>query len=65
MADFCLECTEYLFGEHPSDFHGCISEGEFEDGFLVSVLCEGCGQIWVDHLGRRVEMPEEKDDNER
>jgi len=62
MAEFCLECTQDLFGEElPSDFEGLLSEEEFKEGLLMSVLCEGCGGIWVDHVGRKVEMEKEDD----
>jgi len=54
MADFCLDCAENLFGkELPSDFEGILTEEE--EGYTISVLCEGCGYIEVDHLGKKVD----------
>ncbi len=50
MADFCGQCMKEKFGEGiPSDF-----EGEAPEGETVSVICEGCGFIEVDHTGDRV-----------
>jgi hypothetical protein len=52
-----------MFGEDcPSDFKGLLSEGEFKEGYLLPVLCEGCGYIWVDPKGKKVNKKEE--DNE-
>ncbi len=63
MADFCLECTHEMFGEDcPSDFKGLLSEGEFKEGYLLPVLCEGCGYSWVAPKGKKVNKKEE--DNE-
>jgi len=51
MADFCKECSDKLFGpDTPNDLEGLCEPGE-----MVSVLCEGCGYIWVDHTGKRVD----------
>ena len=56
MADFCLDCVEDLFGKGlPSDFEGILTEKEKEEGYTISVLCEGCGYIEVDHLGKKVD----------
>ena len=38
-----------MFNEDYGDMKGICKEGEF-----VEVLCEECGPIWVDHLGKRV-----------
>lgn len=51
MADFCKECSDEMFGpDVPNDFEGLCEPGE-----MVSVLCEGCGYIWVDHTGKRID----------
>tara|TARA_Y100001963_G_scaffold118777_1_gene165541 strand:- start:132 stop:314 length:183 start_codon:yes stop_codon:yes gene_type:complete len=60
MADFCLDCTHEMFGdEFPSDFKGLLSQEEFEEGYLLPVLCEGCGYIWVDPQGQKIEEKNE------
>ena len=62
MADFCLQCANEMFGteDEPvkSDFHNALTEEEYNDGFVLPVLCEGCGIIEVDHLGRRIDDSE-------
>ncbi len=61
MADFCLECTEELFGQQyarVNDFRNLISKEEYERDYVMRVLCEGCGWIIVDHNGRRIENGE-------
>ena len=42
-----------------SDFKGIISEEMFHEGWVAPVLCEGCGYIEVDNLGKRIEEVEE------
>lgn len=54
MADYCKECSEYLFGEGFGDFEGLAIPGE-----QVYVLCEACGPIYVDHEGKRTEQRDE------
>lgn len=57
MADFCLQCNlDLYFGPH-SDFDhygkaGTITEGDVAKGLGIPVICEGCGFVRVDHLGR-------------
>ena len=46
MADFCKQCSIALFGEDCGDMKGLC-----EDGFYVTVICEGCGVTCVNHLG--------------
>ena len=56
MADFCWECTEEHFGQKyasKNDFANLISKEEFEKDVVAHVLCEGCGFIEVNHLGKR------------
>ena len=66
MADFCLQCANDLFGSSDdpvkSDFHGLLSKEDFYNGYLLPVLCEGCGYIHVDPLGRRSEFKEDAKD---
>jgi hypothetical protein len=62
MADFCLDCTIELFGKNyaeKNDFRGIISKEVVDDGYLASVLCEGCGFIMVDNLGKRISTADE------
>lgn len=55
MAEFCTECAKELFGEEiESDFKGILPKEEFEKGQILSVLCEGCGYIYVNHLGDKL-----------
>ena len=55
MAEFCTECAKELFGEEiESDFKGILPKEEFEKGQISSVLCEGCGYIYVNHLGDKL-----------
>ena len=46
MADFCKACSE----EHFDRDFGELARMASEDG-VVSVICEGCGPIFVDHAG--------------
>tara|TARA_R100000005_G_C4851467_1_gene117602 strand:- start:321 stop:506 length:186 start_codon:yes stop_codon:yes gene_type:complete len=59
VADFCYDCTEELFGQHyapKNDMRNIVSQKEYQEhGITANVLCEGCGFIEVDHLGRRIE----------
>ena len=60
MADFCLECSKELFGEEvKSDFDGILSEDQSQEGFVQPVLCEGCGYICVDHVGKKIESEDD------
>jgi hypothetical protein len=40
--------------EIDSDFKGILPKEEFKKGQILSVLCEGCGYIYVNHLGDRL-----------
>lgn len=66
MADFCWQCSQDMFGSPDapvkSDFHGLLSKEDFYKGYLLPVLCEGCGYIHVDPLGRRSEFKEDAKD---
>lgn len=50
MADFCKDCSIELFGEDFKELANIAREGE-----AAYVLCEGCGYIWVNSKGERVE----------
>ena len=65
MADFCYDCSQELLGVEPesNDFFGLIDEEKVEKGYLISVLCEGCGYIMVDHLGKKVGTIDETVEN--
>ena len=63
MAHFCEKCTSELFGgEIENDFKGLITQKEIDDGYVVRVLCEGCGTVEVDPEGvvLKVIKPAEK-----
>lgn len=51
MADFCSQCSIAVFGEDFGDMAGLLSEAEDKQGFMVTVLCEGCGPIQVNGSG--------------
>nr|DAN14564.1 MAG TPA: hypothetical protein [Caudoviricetes sp.] len=51
-----------MFGKAGKDFAGLVSEHEFkEQGLAASVLCEGCGFIYVDNTGHRVKSNSNKE----
>lgn len=55
MADFCYDCFNRIFGDGTNnDMKDLCAPDE-----KASVLCEGCGWIWVDCNGKRI--AEEKD----
>jgi hypothetical protein len=54
MADFCKACSIELFGEDNGDLANITTEQSWEDGFAVTVICEGCGAIQVDPKGNCV-----------
>lgn len=47
MADFCKRCSLDLFDKDYGDMKGLCGVDE-----VALVLCEGCGQCWVDSEGR-------------
>lgn len=53
MADFCYQCTEYLFGKEFADRNELRDLCEPTET-VVNVLCEGCGFIEVDSNGVRI-----------
>lgn len=57
MADFCLQCNLDMFFGPYSDFDhfgksGELTADDVAKGLGMIVLCEGCGPVIVDHLGR-------------
>lgn len=49
MADFCWQCCDKVLGipSEKNDLRGLCKEGE-----VASAICEGCGFVFVDHLGK-------------
>lgn len=59
MANFCYDCTFHLFGDGSrNDFVGMLSEEDVTKGYLVTVLCEGCGYIMINHDGKKIKTIE-------
>jgi len=54
MADFCKKCSIKTFGKDYGDFANIVSPEEEARGLVVTVLCEGCGPIDVNHRGECV-----------
>lgn len=57
MADYCMQCNIAMFFGPYSDFdhfgkRGQLTPEDTARGVGMLVLCEGCGPIYVDHLGR-------------
>lgn len=52
MADFCMRCCIDLYFGPRSDLDGLSTAEDTANGLYPVVLCEGCGPIQVDHLGR-------------
>jgi hypothetical protein len=51
MADFCKDCSILNFGQDYKELAGIA-----EDDGLAYVLCEGCGFIYVNKNGERVDI---------
>jgi len=51
MADFCQECSIKMFGEDFKDMASDIADDQ-----MVRGICEGCGFIWVDKNGKRIDF---------
>lgn len=55
MANFCYDCSIDMFGDEvTNDFAGLVDKDLVKKGYALPVLCEGCGDIMVDHLGKKV-----------
>lgn len=61
MADFCVGCSCVIFREAGDDLAGLITKEECEKGYRMPALCEGCGMICVDHLGRKWTQPTQEE----
>ena len=53
MADFCKDCSLKMFGEDFRELAGLCKEDE-----CCVALCEGCGFIYVDFEGKKIEETE-------
>jgi hypothetical protein len=51
MADFCSQCSIETFNEDHGDLKGLITQEKVSFGYVQTVLCEGCGPTYVNHLG--------------
>jgi len=56
MADYCYQCTEGHLGEPPktNSLRGLTTPEDNDNDLYAIVICEGCGFVQVDHLGRCV-----------
>lgn len=57
MAEFCRQCAEGHFPDHPDfwdDFKGMTKPSDWVEKKAVVVICEGCGVIQVDPEGNCV-----------
>lgn len=52
MSDYCKQCSIQLFGEDYGDLAGISTAADTANGMYAAVLCEGCGEIQVDHTGQ-------------
>lgn len=51
MADFCKQCSTKIMGEDFRDLAGLLTDEEARKGMVRNVICEGCGNAWVDNEG--------------
>lgn len=54
MADFCMQCSEEMFGNDHKELANQCTLADNVKGLFAVVLCEGCGPCQVDHEGRCV-----------
>ena len=60
MASFCYDCSIDMFGgKVVNDFAGLIDKDLVKKGYVLPVLCEGCGYIMVDDTGKKVGTADE------
>lgn len=52
MASYCLQCSVHVLGADYRDLAGIVSEEDAAKGLGVRVVCQGCGNAFVDHEGR-------------
>ncbi len=55
MAALCHHCALETFGEDNGDLAGLSTPADTAARRYVIVLCEGCGPIQVDNIGRRID----------
>jgi hypothetical protein len=55
VADFCSQCSEEVFGEDFKDLAGLLTPEQAKEGFVVPIICEGCGPVFVDIDGKCVD----------
>lgn len=53
-GEYCEECSIEVLGFNCADLADRISESKVEDGLGVRAYCEECGDIYVDHMGKRI-----------
>lgn len=54
MADFCAKCSIETFGKDYGDLANLSTPEQTAAGLFPVVICEGCGTVQVDHLGKCV-----------
>lgn len=56
MSDYCFQCTEKYLGMpgDKNDLSGISTPQDTANDMFASVICEGCGFVFVDHEGRCV-----------
>lgn len=54
MADFCKQCSLFLFGKDFGDLAN-LGDGPLDKDEGYSALCEGCGGVLVDLEGKRID----------
>ena len=51
MADFCQQCSIFLFGEDSRDMAELMPREAYTEGIGAAVICEECGYTVVDFDG--------------
>lgn len=57
MITFCAQCSIERFGDDRCDLSGLSTAEDTRQGRYPVVRCEDCGEIRVDHTGRRINAP--------
>lgn len=66
MADFCKTCSIETWGKDHGDLANLSTEQDTNEGLYAVALCEGCGDILVDHTGKKVTgMTGEEEESEK
>lgn len=58
MADLCKKCSIETWGKDFGDLAGITTPEETEQEIFAYALCEGCGDILVNHEGEAVNPDE-------